>query len=168
MQQHDQEHWVFAYGSNLHLADLRQWLVANRYDPEGIRSLKPALLRDYELVWDYRSPVRQGGAANVIPAAQSVVYGGLMHIDTPTLYALDHKEGHPERYNRGEALQPCELIAPSKPPSSAWVYEVQPAFKQPEFTAPRRHYRDLVVEGASILGLPLEWVEQLRSIPTLD
>ena len=162
------EHWVFAYGSNLNLRDLTGWLTAHGYDPKGIFGLEPALLTDYELIWDYRSPVRQGGAANVAPAPGKQVYGGLMRLNESCLHALDHKEGHPERYNRGTQTIECQPTNSSKPNVFAWVYEVQPSFKQPQFTPPRRVYRDIVVEGASQLGLPEPWVEMLRRTPTLD
>jgi|TARA_B100001964_G_scaffold200278_1_gene227117 hypothetical protein len=168
MGHREREHWVFAFGSNLNRSDLERWLAKNHYDPKGILALEPALLRDFSLVWDYRSPVRRGGAANVVPATSQVVYGGLLRVDEPTLYALDHKEGHPERYCRGEEPRLCEYFPPSRPPVSAWLYEVQPAFKEPAFTAPRRVYRDVVVQGASELGLPEDWIAMLRATPTLD
>ena len=161
-------HWVFAYGSNLNLQDLGHWLTTHGYDPAGIQTLEPACLDDYQLIWDYRSPVRQGGAANVAPSPGQQVYGGLLRVDSSCLDGLDHKEGHPERYNRGTELVACRPLSDPKSEIYAWVYEVQPAFKQSEFTAPRRAYRDIVVAGAQSLGLPGSWIEHLRSTPTLD
>ena len=161
-------HWVFAYGSNLNLQDLGDWLTAHGYDPRGIQTIVPARLNNYRLIWDYRSPVRQGGAANVAPAPGELVYGGLLRIDSACLKGLDHKEGHPERYNRGTEPIACQRLTDTNSNVYAWVYEVQPAFKQIEFTAPRRVYRDIVVAGAQSLRLPEPWIDHLRNTPTLD
>ena len=167
MEPRAQDHWVFAYGSNLNLSDLRRWLTANQYNPAGILALHPAILRHYQLVWDYQSPVRQGGAANVTPSPDAWVYGGLLQIDQATLHALDQKEGHPKRYSRGSQEQLCELTE-TKKGIKAWVYEVQAEYKQSSFTPPRQHYRDLVATGAAELGLPESWVSMLQATPTLD
>ena len=57
-------HWVFAYGSNMHLPDLKRWLGAQGCSKTGIHQITPAILEGFELVWNYWSPVRQGGAVS--------------------------------------------------------------------------------------------------------
>ena len=62
--------WVFAYGSNLHIEDLKHWLRHYGYCDQGIIQGLPAILDDYRLVWNY-SPVRQGGGRKCRAGARS-------------------------------------------------------------------------------------------------
>ena len=91
--------WVFAYGSNLHIQDLKHWLRHYGYSDEGIIQVLPAILDNYRLVWNYYSPVRKGGAANVEPAPGHQVLGALLELTPETLPGIDRKEGHPKRYS---------------------------------------------------------------------
>ena len=98
---------VFAFGSNLDLTDFIAWCRRERGLTPKIERISWAWLRDYRFSWDYYSPVRRGGAANINPAAGYSVAGVVFKVDSATLAALDAKEGHPERYLRQMVTVEC-------------------------------------------------------------
>lgn len=157
--------WVFAYGSNLNLEDLRHWLAHYGYPPNGVLQVLPARLPGYELVWNYYSPVRQGGAANVQPANDRCVFGALLQISAETLPGIDKKEGHPTRYSRGNHLVATEPL-PNGAVTQAWLYQVQPAFRTQAPCRPTAEYLEIMLQGIAQVGLPDEWVKQvLENLP---
>lgn len=173
-------HWVFAYGSNMHVGDLARWLRNNGVSSATVCQVMPAVLPGHRLVWNYYSPVRRGGAANVEPEPRGLVLGLALRVDDAGLAALDRKEGHPQRYAREEqtlvrlergfellvqgvpaALQE-ELAALSPSAASrAWVYRVQPAYRRAQHTPPRRAYLQLMLQAAEQHGFPAWYVGEL-------
>ena len=160
MNPEDTSEWVFAYGSNLHIQDLKSWLRHYGYCSQGIIQVLPAVLEDYELVWNYYSPVRKGGAANVQPAQNKSVLGAILEITAQTLPGIDKKEGHPARYCRGEKRVPVQTLGQKKS-YLAWVYEVQPAYQTPAPTAPTQAYLDIMLDGIRQVGLDPSWSKQV-------
>ena len=157
-------HRVFAYGSNMHVPDLRAWMERKGFSDAQILGSRSALLHGWELVWDYRSPSRLGGAANVRPNQGKLLPGVVLDLDQRGLDAVDRKEGHPGRYDRTDRLVDVHL--PTHDVVSAWLYVVTDAWREPEIVPPRRAYLKLVIEGALTHDLP-EWhVEMLRCIET--
>ena len=159
-------HWVFAYGSNMHLPDLRCWLAAQGHPTDGILAAQPAALDGYRLVWDYFSPARQGAAANVAPAPGQTLLGVALQVDTPTLHAIDSKEGHPNRYHRGAAPLVARILAGGS--VSVWLYRVLPLFRQAVAVRPRRAYLQLMLQAAATHGLGDAYAAQLAATPTAD
>lgn len=153
-------HWVFAYGSNMDLGDLSSWFEGRGMGKPRVLHLAVASLPEHRLVWNYRSLSRGAGAANVEPAKDSSVPGLLLQLDEGTLGGLDRKEGHPERYRREHLA--CRVW--SGEPRDAWVYRVQPAYRQAEFVAPRREYRDLLLGAARRHGFPAEYISALERL----
>jgi hypothetical protein len=148
----------------MHLRDFARWSRERGRAKPVVRCVRRATLRDFELVWNYRSPVRSGGAANVAPVAGRLVPGVILAVDAATLASLDRKEGHPNRYCRGDAPRPVELAGGGQ--GSAWVYEVTKAWRSTAAVPPRLAYLNLVVEGARQFGLP-EWhIRTLEATPT--
>lgn len=92
--------WVFAYGSNMHREDLSRWLEARGLSGLLPRAEEVAILRGHRLPWSYFSRSRGAGAANVAPAEGEEVWGLAQLVDEDLLFALDEKEGHPERTSR--------------------------------------------------------------------
>lgn len=160
-------HWVFAYGSNMHLADLRRWLRAHDYPEAGVLEAHAARILDHTLVWNYFSRARAGAAANVTRAQGEMLYGVALRVDDTLLAAIDHKEGHPERYSRGADPHPAELLGDSRRIPS-WLYTVTPRYIESRLLHPRRDYLELMLEGAAQHGLPEPWLQHLRSIPTME
>jgi gamma-glutamylcyclotransferase (GGCT)/AIG2-like uncharacterized protein YtfP len=159
----DDHHFVFAYGSNLHLEDLDRWLFEKGYADLAPREVKLATLRGARLAWDYHSPVRKGGAANVTDAEGHELPGAVLVVERELLHALDRKEGHPERYRRRE-----ELVHVEDGTLSAWVYRVTEDYRSTDPVWPRRVYLDTVIEGARRLALPDWHLANLREVPTRD
>ena len=156
--------WVFAYGSNMHLADLERWM-ASRPPPRGrILRAEAAHAEGYRLVFNYYSPTRQGGAANVEAAPNRRLPGVAMELDEAALGAIDVKEGHPHRYHRSEA----RIVLANGLGLDAWIYMVRPEYRAAEPVLPTRHYRRLLVEGALEFGLPEAHITGLRKLETCD
>jgi len=160
-------HKVFAYGSNMNLGDLKPWLESRNYPPNQILKAIPARLPGYRLAWNYWSAKRQGGAANVEKSPNDEVLGAILEIGVPLLDALDAKEGHPNRYSRFPHPIECYELE-NGAPHLAWVYEVTEKFRCEEDKLPTQSYLGIVVEGAKALGLPADYVQQLKSVLPSD
>jgi gamma-glutamylcyclotransferase (GGCT)/AIG2-like uncharacterized protein YtfP len=156
--------WVFAYGSNMDLDDLARWLYERGHPERRPLSLCAAVLENHRLVWNYRSPSRNGGAANVEEAEATSLPGVALLVDEPLLVALDEKEGHPHRYRRQER----SLLLDDGRRVTAWVYTVTEAWCTADPCWPRRAYLEVVLRGARKNGLPAWHVEALTKVPTLD
>lgn len=157
-------HWVFAYGSNMHLPDLQRWLREQGYDHPGPSRVEVASVQGFDLAWNYRSASRGGGAANAVPRAGRELRGLALEVDEALLLALDAKEGHPMRYDRGEAPACAELVSTGRS-VAAWLYRVTPAFEAPHDVAPRRAYLDLILEAAAQHDLGQHYMTRLRTTP---
>lgn len=157
--------WVFAYGSNMDLGDLRAFLQARRC-PGQIERAEPASLSGYQLVWNYFSGARGGGAANVEPAPGRELPGLALRVDAAALAGIDVKEGHPKRYRRGPKRVPVRLSAGGI--ERAWLYIVEPGFRQDRTVTPTRAYLSLLIGAAERYGFPAWYLEELRATPTMD
>ncbi len=166
MQAGNQLDWVFAYGSNMDVADLRRWLVDRGHDQPRVERVEVAVVPGYQLVWNYHSRARRGGAANVEPAAGRELPGLALQVDAPTLAGIDLKEGHPHRYRRGPKRVPLELESGER--LRAWLYVVLPGFTESSFIAPRRAYLELVLGAAERHAFPDWYLDELRATPTAD
>ena len=156
-------HKVFAYGSNMNLADLNRWLESKNRPTDQLFNVLPARLPGYRLAWNYWSKSRQGGAANVEKCPDNEVLGAILEVGPDLLKAIDAKEGHPSRYSREPHPIECfELETGS--PQLAWVYEVTEKFRCEEDKLPTLSYLESVVEGAKALGLPADYVQKLKSV----
>lgn len=153
---------VFAYGSNMDLDDLAVWLAAKGYPVERPR-FAPAVLPGWRLVWNYTSPTRRGGAANIEPAPGHDLPGAVLWVGRGLLRAIDHKEGHPERYRRQRLTVQLEAG-----PLEVWAYVVTPAWRTSSESRPRRVYVETIVRGARMMGLPEAHIAALAATRTLE
>ncbi len=159
-------HWIFGYGSNMHVPDLERWLGEKGYAVDGMLRVEAVVMPGYELVWNYFSRVRAGAAANVRARAGAELRGVALQV-TPELFgAIDIKEGHPGRYHRGDAPRPARLQR-SGESIQAWLYQVQPAYLSDGFVPPRRQYLALMIEAATEHGLGDDYVAALRQVATV-
>jgi cation transport regulator ChaC len=157
-------HFVFAYGSNMDVPDLLRWLRERGHDEREPFDIRRGTLHEHRFAWNYRSPVRKGGAANVEPSAGARVPGLLLEVDEHMLLALDEKEGHPERYLRRELT----VHVDGGGHVDAWVYRVTERYLTGDETWPRRAYLDVVLRGAREWELPDWHIEALAKTPTMD
>ncbi len=161
--------WVFAYGSNLDLAELSDWFRRYRYAPSSVEAAVPAQLHQHALVWNYYSTGRAGGAANVQPRDGSLVFGAALLVTPEGLHALDHKEGAPRVYQR--QLLPVERRSPEGDAGGwihAWVYRVTDSYRSPGHVAPTRYYRERLLMGAQHFSLPRAHVCSIEAVATCD
>ena len=158
--------WVFAYGSNMNLGDLRGWLAAQGHSGDGIRRVELAILPGYRLVWNYRSITRDGGAANVAPCAGRNLPRLALSVDARTLATIDRKEGHPRYYSRASA--PIVVRLQRGEDISAWVYIAVPERCSAAPVPPRRAYLDLLLKAAREHALPAWYVAELEATTTAD
>ena len=156
-------HWLFAYGSNMHLYDLERWLATSNLPPGKILQAHAATLVGYRLVWNYYSPVRGGGAANIEPA-DTLLPGVLLEVDEAALAAIDRKEGHPTRYRRTLA----DALLGTGGRLRAFTYVAEAPHIRQEYVAPTRHYLGLLLEGARNFALPRAHIEALEALETID
>jgi len=159
-------HWLFAYGSNMHLNDLKRWFSTSNLPPGRIVQARSGKLAGYRLVWNYHAPVRGGGAANIEPAADELdeLPGVLLQVDQVALDGIDQKEGHPHRYRR-RAVEP-QLSTGEK--LRAFTYIAEGAQVVPHFVPPTRHYLNLLIEGARAFSLPEQHIRALMALRTVD
>jgi gamma-glutamylcyclotransferase (GGCT)/AIG2-like uncharacterized protein YtfP len=154
--------WVFAYGSNMNVDDLRTWLAERGLGSDSLKSVVRATLRDYRLVWNYYSTGRRGGAANIEMSPGHALPGVVLQVDSATRAAIDQKEGHPRYYSRGTTT--FNLHTDDGTAISAWVYIARPERCRMTPEWPTRAYRDLLVQAAVTHGLPEEHVAALKQV----
>jgi hypothetical protein len=158
--------WVFAYGSNMDLGDLRSWLAAKGHRAGGIRCVQPAVLAGYRLIWNYRSISRDGGAANVGPCVGRDLPGLALSVDDATLAAIDPKEGHPRFYSRGSS--PLAVRLQRGDDILAWVYVAVPERCSAVPVSPRRAYLELLRNAATEHALPAWDIAELEATAAAD
>ena len=158
---------IFAYGSNMHLADLNRWLQRRGGGVLPQSDLKVGRLPNYRLAWNYYSDARGGGAANVVYAPGEQVWGVLLPSGQTLLELIDQKEGHPMRYSRGDAPLTIHTEA-GLSTTRAWVYRVTPNYTCHEPCLPTQEYLRLLTDSAVHWGFPADYVARLNRQPTSD
>jgi cation transport regulator ChaC len=156
--------WVLAYGSNMHLPDLRTWLSENGHAQGKLIGASPGSLLGFRLSWNYYSRARRGGAANVEEQVGARLHGVALQVDDALLRGIDQKEGHPRVYRRRRVS-----ISLAR---GGWVdgivYQVVESRTSSAFIPPTRRYLDLLIAGSIAHGLPEEHIATLRKTPTCD
>lgn len=145
----------FAYGSNLDAAQMRARCRNDALAPQGV-----ALLPGHRLGFTHRSSIRHGGVADVIPAADAEVWGGLYDLSEAEFQLLDGFEGTPYVYRRqavtvwrdGDVRRAVE----------ATTYVIVKRIR-PE-PPPHPDYLSQIVSGASAVGLPKAYLARLRAV----
>jgi cation transport regulator ChaC len=154
--------WVFAYGSNMHLGDLERWFARRSLPAPVLHEAVAAVLPGWQLVWNYHSRERRGGAANVEPAPGARLPGVALLPDAATFEGIAQKEGYPKIYER--QLVPLDLTDGRR--VEAFVYVVVPARRSPHPEPPAPEYLNLLITGAEAHGLDPAHVAMLRATPT--
>jgi gamma-glutamylcyclotransferase (GGCT)/AIG2-like uncharacterized protein YtfP len=159
--------FVFAYGSSMNSSDLRSWLESNGFDSSLVVNRWPATLEGYDLVWNYYSSKRRGGAANLQPREKSVVWGVLIEFEEPLLKAFDRKEGHPVFCSRGEKRLSVQRMTDNQK-VDAWVYTAKPNKGGRTDVWPTRDYRKIILDAAEEMNFPEDRIERIRNWKTED
>ena len=114
-----------------------------------MKAIGPAFLPDVELVFNYRSVLREGGALNVRSRKGQVVHGVLYEVNARGWEVLDFKESVAIGcYARTESV----AIMPGGQTTPVVTYVVTPA-RTEGFVAPSDEYTEIVLRGLSAHGL---------------
>ena len=144
----------FAYGSNLNLDDLRDWCIQRGYDFPISQPVSHGYVPDMELVFNYHSSTRGGGALNLELRLGHVVTGMLFEVSPGGWEALNAKEGAPGYYRQKRV----PVLTDDGDRVDAVTYEVVPE-RVRDFVAPTEDYVNAVKAGMREFGIshgPLE------------
>lgn len=146
----------FAYGSNLDWRNWSAFCARHSADPNCMKAIGPALLPDVELVFNYRSVLREGGALNIRPHKGQVVHGVLYEVNARGWEVLDLKESVAIGcYARTKSV----AITPGGETTPVVTYVVTPA-RTEGFIAPSDEYTEMVLRGLSAHGLASDQYEK--------
>lgn len=157
--------FTFAYGSSMNRSDLRSWLESNGYDSSLITQSVPAVLENYDYVWNYFSEKRRGGGANLERKDGSRICGVLLEFDQSLLKAFDRKEGHPFFYSRGDQRAPVQKMFPEET-VSAWIYLARPNRGDRRDIWPTREYKKLILDAAIFWNFSEDCTRKIRDWQT--
>lgn len=151
--------WYFAYGSNMASATLR-----GRREVEYQRAV-PARVAGWRLVLDKPPLVSMGHSfANIVAEAGAEVCGVLFAVAPADLEHIELTEGvRIGNYARVE-LTATPLGEESSQPVPAFSLSSD---RRDASLRPSQRYMDLLVAGALEHGLPIAWVDFLRTIPAV-
>ncbi|MGD2139281.1 MAG: gamma-glutamylcyclotransferase [Burkholderiales bacterium] len=145
----------FAYGSNLDRQNWAQFCAQHDADPECMKPLGPAALPDCELVFNYRSVLRTGGALNIRQRRGHYVHGALFEVSERGWEVLDLKEsvaiGCYRRISHAAITRGGRTVPVT-------TYQVTQQ-RQEGFVPPSDEYAQIVSRGLDAFGLPLHQFE---------
>jgi len=150
--------WYFAYGSNMQTATFRE-----RRGIECLCAL-PARLNGWRLVLDKPSPLPLGHSfANIVTDDDATTFGVLYEVTQDDLAHIDLTEGVLiGNYDRIEvAATPIGGMAPNQ----VRAFTLTATARDPGLR-PSDRYMELLIEGAVEHGLPAEYIDFLRGIPS--
>ncbi len=145
----------FGFGSNLDVERL------HLHCPSA-RLVLPARLADHRLAFTRKSELKwHGGVADILPAANSEVWGALWAIGGEHSRALDEQEGlfrDPPAYRRYTVT----VAAAAGDEITCRSYRV--ASPDPDGFAPSPAYKETLLRGARALALPEHYIATLEAI----
>ncbi|MEO8605895.1 MAG: gamma-glutamylcyclotransferase family protein [bacterium] len=150
--------WYFAYGSNMQTATL-----SGRRGVEYRRAL-PARVPGWRLVLD-KPPLlsSRSGFANIIADPQMAVLGVLYELSVDGLEHVELTEGVLIGNYAAVDVQAWPLAGDAPVLARSLSANARDASLRPSL-----RYMRLLIEGALEHGLPADYVDSLRAIPTLE
>lgn len=149
-----------AYGSNMNLSHLHEWLRRFRVQPDDATNPRRVILPDHRLRTNYLT-TSNIGAANIEPSSGDAVEGFLLTISPEAREALRAKEGWPHRY----AEIGVEVVLPrSRKTIQAVTYQVTPQYRLPIDMPVSARYRALILDGATAAHLSAAYQSHLRAV----
>lgn len=155
----------FAYGSNMHKGDLDEWCRRKGYDPVTFVRKENAVLKDWQIVFNYYSLTRKGGVANIALSEGEEVWGLLLEVSEKDYRKILRKEGAPNYYEEVEVGVSTDRSNGAK---RAKTFRVVKERERKEFQPPKQSYLNLLIESAERCSFPARYIEQLRKIPTSE
>jgi hypothetical protein len=160
--------FFFAYGSNLDRDDLAKACMKKGLPIPRLLNERVAFLTGWALKFNFFSPTRIGGAANVVFTGQESdrVYGALYDVSSDVeMKIIDWKEGVPRSYERRNVEV---VLADGKRQTGVVTYTVLKAREMDQHVPPTQDYLSLMVRNARRLGFPSEYVRRLEGIQTTE
>jgi len=155
----------FAYGSNMNEEDLARWCRKKGYEPVRPLRREVAVLRGWRLVFNYYSHSRKGGAANIEPREGCEVWGVLMELSEEDYEKIRKKEGAPRCY---EEITVTVVTRDGRVVDGVKTFRVARGRESGGFVPPTREYLNLIVEAAERYQFPKWYIDELRSVRTMD
>jgi len=155
----------FAYGSNMDMDDFKGYFQEKGYDPSSIRVLGKAILRDYELAFNYYSHGRGAGAANIMECPGKHVEGLLLEMGDELRVPLRGKEGHPKYYRETDQLR-VELEDGSIVPMITYVVTLEK--RKERHVPPTREYLGFILGAARRHHFSDDYIRMLEDIECKD
>ena len=162
--------FYFAYGSNMDKDDLDKWCKNRGYPLVRCSSVLPVKLSGYKLTFNYFSPTRQCGAANIVKSKVEHVYGLLLEIEDSALDTIRSKEGY--SYDRSkryydEIRVDVETFDGMKI-KDVFTYKVVRERQTTDHQPPATAYLDLLIRNAVRYGFPRDYINYLKAVPAKD
>ncbi len=154
--------YYFSYGSNMDEEDLRKWCKKESKPFPKWELLGIACLENYQLVFNYYSSGRKGGAANLMECYNHKIYGLLFAMNESDRDTIRTKEGSPKYYE--EITVPVKHRANSIP--HVITYKVIRDKEEIEHQKPTKYYMNLILKNAHSNKFPDEYIRYLESIET--
>lgn len=149
-----------AYGSNMNLAHLHEWLERLDVPCLGARNPRRAILPGFRIRTNYLTTASLG-AANIEPCRGEQVEGVLLQVWQNAVAALRAKEGCPRRYEEIDV----EVIIPSMGRKiHAMTYRVTNDHQLPFDLPVSNGYRKLILDGARAARLSVSYQARLKRI----
>ena len=153
----------FDYASNMDEDELKGYISQHGGNSSGITNPRYAVLHDWRLVFNFLSPRRQAGTANIEPASGERVEGVVWDATDDVIKYIDLKEGHPNQYHQIRVTAEVHGL----PVPDVLTYEVI-AEQRRAFCPPRRAYRQLMIDAGHRFGFSPDYLAMLQNIRTLD
>jgi hypothetical protein len=141
--------------------DLDKWCKEKGYNEIKYLNIKPAILKDYKLCFNYFSNYRNCGTANIMCFKGFNTYGLLINIAEIDKKTIRDKEGYPNNYSEitiNVETFDGELI------KDVLTYKVIKEREKREYQPPSRCYMNLIINNAEKYGFPAEYKKYLRSL----
>lgn len=145
----------FSFGSNmLEERFIERCESATRLNTYGI-------VKDFKLVFNRKGDYENGGVASIIPSENDIVLGAIFLINDNDLKKLDKIESPDGKsYYR-------ELIKVHTQTNLILECYTYIAYPQGSFK-PTKKYLNWIIKGAEQIELPIDYIENLKSIHTVD
>jgi len=166
--------YYFAYGSNMDKDDLDKWCEKKGYPRVDFLRVNSAKINGWELKFNYKSPSRNCGTANIMESSNSYVCGLLIKIDEKSLETIRKKEGCCDSKKEGLPNYYNEITIDTVEKFNGDIidniktYKVVKEREKNKHQPPNKKYMQLIIRNAKRYGFPKEYRKFLKSFETKD